>query len=254
MPIMKILSICLFFLTFLFSAILNSAAVAQQTSTQPATQTEQELKAIAQQLLDAIAIGDKAVWDRYLAETCLIRDENGGLSTKAEMLKQLNPLPEGYVGKIQITEARVQDYGQVAILTHVDREELKLFGQTLITRFTSTDTYLRQNGKWQMIASQISVLPSELTPQPVPLEKMKEVTGQYELTPGIVYDVTLEEGKLFGQRTDRPKEELFPENETTYVRKGNPRGLKIFVKNENGQVIKLIDRRDNVDLIWRKTK
>ena len=237
-----------------FSFFLISSAAAQQTSTQPTSQTEQELKSIAQQLLDAIAVGDKAVWDRYLAETCLIRDENGGLSTKAEMLKQLNPLPEGYVGKIEITEARVQDYGEVAILTHVDREELKLFGQTLITRFTSTDTYLRQNGKWQMIASQISVLPSELTPQPVPIEKMKEVTGQYELTPGIVYDVTLEQGKLFGQRTDRPKEELFPENETTYFRKGNPRGLKIFVKNENGQVIKLIDRRDNVDLIWRKTK
>lgn len=249
---MKILSICLLFLTFLCSALLNSA-VAQPTSTQPASQTEQELKNISQQLLDAIAVGGKAVWNRYLAETCLIRDENGGLSTKAELLKQLTPLPEGYVGKIEITEARVQDYGQVAILTHIDREELKLFGQTLITRFTSTDTYLRQNGKWQMIASQISVLPSELTPQPVPIEKMKAVTGQYELTPGIVYDVTLEEGKLFGQRTDRPKEELFPENETTYFRKGNPRGLKIFVKNENGQVIKLIDRRDNVDLLWRKT-
>jgi Domain of unknown function (DUF4440) len=239
-------------LSFFF--FLTSAAVAQQTSTQPASQTEQELGSIAQQLLDAIASGDKAVWERYLAETCLIRDENGGLSTKAELLKQLNPLPEGYVGKIHITDARVQDYGEVAIITHVDREELKLFGQTLITKFTSTDTYLRQNGKWQMIASQISVLPSELTPQPVPVEKMKEVTGQYELTPGIVYDVTIEENKLFGQRTDRPKEELFPENETTYFRKGNPRGLKIFVKNENGQVIKLIDRRDNVDLIWRKTK
>lgn len=236
------------------SFFLTSTAVAQQTSTQPASQTEQELRSIAQQLLDAIASGDKAVWERYLADTCLIRDENGGLSTKAELLKQLNPLPEGYVGKIQITEARVQDYGEVAIITHMDREELKLFGQTLITRFTSTDTYLRRNGKWQMIASQISVLPSELTPQPVTLEKMKAVTGKYELTPGIVYDVTLEEGHLFGQRTDRPKEELFAENETTYFRKGNPRGVKIFVKDENGQVIKMIDRRDNVDLVWQKTK
>jgi hypothetical protein len=246
--------VCFAFLTMLFPLLHVSTATSQQASTQPAPETEQQLKSITQELFDAVAPGNKTVWDRYLAESCLIRDENGGLSTKAEFLKQLNPLPEGYKGKIEVTEARVQDYGQVATITHLDTEELQLFGQKLITRFVGTDTYLRQNGKWQMIASQISVLPSELTPKTISLEKLKKVTGQYELTQEIVYNVTLDGGKLFGQRTGREKEELFPENETTFFRKGNPRGVKIFVKNEQGQVIKMLDRRDNNDLVWQKIK
>jgi hypothetical protein len=61
---------------------------------------------------------------------------------------------------------------------------------------------------------------------------------------------TLENKKLIGQRIGRAKEELFPENETRLFRKGAPRGIKIFVPDEKGRFMKMIDRRDNVDLVW----
>jgi hypothetical protein len=212
--------------------------------------TEHELTAIAQELLDAVAPGKKEVWEKYLGETCIIRDENGQVLTKAELLKDFGPLPKGYVGKIKVTDVHVKDYGNVAIISHRDKEELEIFGQMLKTEFGSTDTYMKMDGQWKMIASQISVYPNELTPVSLTPEQLQRFTGAYELTPDVVYTITLESNKLIGQRTGRAKEELSPESETRLFRKGAPRGIKIFVPDEKGRFVKMIDRRDNVDLVW----
>ncbi|MGH9857517.1 MAG: hypothetical protein ACRD4B_06705, partial [Acidobacteriota bacterium] len=135
-----------------------------------------------------------------------------------------------------------------------DLEDLEIFGQLLKTKFGSMDTYMRIDGAWKMVASHISVYPAELKPVSLPKEKLQRFTGEYELTTGIVYTISLEGDQLIGQRTGRTKEELFPENETRLIRKASPRGVKIFVEDDQGRFIKMVDRRDNIDLIWRRIK
>ncbi len=142
----------------------------------------------------------------------------------------------------------------MAVITHRDLEDLEIFGQLLKTEFTSTDTYMRIDGKWKMIASHISVHPAELTPVTLSEDRLRRFTGEYELTPGILYTITLEGGKLIGQRTGRAPEELFAENETRLFKKGSPRGVKVFVGDDQGRFIKMLDRRDNIDLEWRRIK
>ncbi|MCI0415446.1 DUF4440 domain-containing protein [bacterium] len=238
-------------LRILFCVTLISPLAFAQTAN---PKTEQELTAIAQELMDAIAPGKKEVWEKYLADSWIIREENGQVLTKAELLKDFNPLPPGYVGKIKVTDVHVRDYGNVAVISHRDKEELELYGQMLKTEFGSTDTYMKIDGQWKVIASHISVYPSELTAVTLPPEQLQRFTGAYELKSDVVYTITLEDNKLIGQRTGRAKEELFPENETRLFRKGAPRGIKIFVPDEKGRFTKMIDRRDNVDLVWRRIK
>ncbi len=92
---------------FLFSPVVFGQAIQQAN-----LKTEQELTAIAQELFDALAPGKKEVWDKYLADSWIIREENGQVLTKAELLKQMNPLPEGYIGKIKVTDVHLRDYRQ----------------------------------------------------------------------------------------------------------------------------------------------
>jgi hypothetical protein len=243
----------------LFLIFLVPALRSAQTTKNPALplndpQTEQELKKIAQELLDAVAPGNKAVWDRYLAENCVITDEEGNTLTKAQILDQLRPLPSGYTGTIRIAEAQVRSYGSVAVITHHDIENEEIFGQKIIAEYRTTDTYLKRDNQWQMIASQVMVIPSERKTIKVNPEIYSVFVGEYELAPSVTYTVTRDGDKLIGQRTGRSKEELLPANETTFFRKGTVRGEKIFVKDENGRVFQMIDRRDNNDLIWKKIK
>lgn len=223
-----------------------------ETRQRPAS-TEDELKRITQELLDAVAIGDRAVWGRYLADTCLYSSEDGRTLTKAQLLEELRPLPEGYIGKLRMTNPQVREYGDTAVITYDAMEDLEIYGQKIKTRFHTTETYLKRGGEWQMIASQVLAVPSELKAVQLPAKLYDEYVGEYELAPGITYKVHREGDQLFGQRGGRGVEELVPESADRFFRRGI-RGERIFARDGSGRVVKMIDRRDNNDIVWRKVK
>ena len=39
----------------------------------------------------------------------------------------------------------------------------------------------------------------------------------------------------------------------TFYRKGIWRGEKVFERNAQGEVVKLLDRRENNDIVWKKS-
>jgi len=215
--------------------------------------TEEELKRITQELLDAVAIGDRGIWDKYLADTCLYNSEDGRTLTKSQLLEELRPLPQGYIGKLRMANPQVREYGDTAIITYDAMEELEIYGQMIKTRFHTTDTYLRRAGQWQMIASQVLVVPGELAPVKLNPKLYDEYVGEYALAPGVTYRVRREGGRLTGQRAGREKEELLPESADSFFRRGT-RGERIFVRDRRGRVIKMVDRRDNNDIAWKKIK
>jgi hypothetical protein len=238
-------ALLLFFVTHL-------AANQSQSITNPAT--ADELKRITQELMDAIAPGNKGPWEKYLAPDWLLTDENGEHMSRAQFLDQLRPLPAGYSGNIRVTDPQVRDYADIVVIAHRDLESEKVFGQEINTTYVTTDTWRRQNRRWQLIATHIAVLPSELKPVKVDPGSFDAYVGDYELAPGVRYIVTHEGDKLFGQRTGRKKEELLPAGESDFFLAGRPRGLKIFAKDERGKTSQLLDRRDNNDIVWKKMK
>jgi Domain of unknown function (DUF4440)/Domain of unknown function (DUF3471) len=214
-----------------------------------------ELKGKTQQLLDAIAKGDKTVWEQYLAEGSIYADEEGRILTKEDLLKELAPLPAGYVGSIKIGDLKALLHENVAVLSHRDREELKLHGQTLVTYYQMTNTWARgRDGQWKLVATQAMAIPSERKPASVEPRRLDSYVGSYELAPQVVYTVTREGDSLFGQRTDRAKEELLPLSADIFYRKGVWRGEKVFERDDAGKVVRMLDRRDNNDLVWQKVK
>jgi CubicO group peptidase (beta-lactamase class C family) len=78
--------------------------------------------------------------------------------------------------------------------------------------------------------------------------------GQYELNPGNIGTVTVENGRLFLQPPGQTKEELFPESETTFflVVQGGPR--VIFVKDAEGKVTEFILRVGSQERKAKKIK
>ena len=73
--------------------------------------TEAQLRAITQEVMDAIAPGHAAVWDRYLDERLIHVDETGMVRGKRELLAELKPLPPGLIGRIEVDRFRMQLHG-----------------------------------------------------------------------------------------------------------------------------------------------
>lgn len=242
------------------AAILGSFSAHAQNASDAAINKSNEavverLKRAMQELLDAIAPGDVAVWQKYLAEGCIYTDEEGNVSTKEELLKELKPLPKGYVGSIKMGEPKVLAQDNVIVMSHRDREELELYGQKLVTWFHLTDTWARQkDGQWKLVAAHVMAIPNERKPIAVSPTKLDEYVGQYQLATDMTYIITREGDKLFGQRTGRAKEELLALCVDTFYRRGVWRGEKVFERDAKGKVVRMLDRRENNDLVWERLK
>jgi len=236
----------------LLSLLFSLAPAKKQKSSDAAT--EQELTRIAQELMDAVAVGDKAVWQKYVADDLIYTDENWKVLTKKEIVDSMAPLPKGYSGSIRVTNVQSRINGDAAVLSWRALEEENVLGQKLTPTYLVTDTYFRRNGHWQLVATQITVMPSERKVVAVKPEVYQSLAGQYELSPGVVYTITVEAGKLMAQRTGREKQEWVPADVNTYFTRGTIRGEKYFVRDESGRVTEMLDRRENNDLVWKKIK
>lgn len=243
--------IFLVILTTYITAVINGQNINQKSN----EVVVEKLKQRTQELLDAVATGDKALWQKYLADGSLYTDEEGNVLTKDELINGLHPLPKGYVGSIKIgkTESLVQE--NVVVLTHFDHEILELYGQKILTNFQTTSIWAKQSdGDWKLVSTQVIAIPNERKPVKVDLKKLDSYLGEYELAPQIIYTITREGDKLFGQRTGRAKEELLPLCNDIFYKKGVWRGEKVFERDAKGKVVKMLDRRENNDLVWKKVK
>ena len=78
-------------------------------------------------------------------------------------------------------------------------------------------------------------------------EIFNEYVGKYEITPEIVFDVTMENGKLMVQITGQPSVQVFPESETKFFYKVVDAQIT-FYKNEKGQVTHLVKHQGGHDV------
>lgn len=241
--------------TLVLLLLYSPGARAQNTLAAPAdTGEERLLVRIAQELFDAIAVGNKAVWEKYVAADAIYTDENWRILTKKDLVDSLAPLPKGYSGSIRMSNIQSRISGDAAVLSYRALEEETIFRQKLTPIYLVTDTYFKRNGQWQLVASHISVLPSERKAVSVNPNRLASVVGEYELSPGNTYTITIEENKLMGQRSGRAKEELLAADEHTFFPKGSVRGEKVFVQDASGRTLQMFDRRENNDLVWKKIK
>ena len=239
----------LLLLCFCFAALAQAPAQSKADAA-----TEKELVAIAQELFDAVAVGNKAPWEKYLADDVIYTDENWQILTKKDLVDGLQPLPKGYAGSIRMANVQSRINGDAAVLSYRLLEEETVFDQKLAPTYLETDTYFKRNGRWQLIAAHVIVIPSERKAMTLRPEQLDSIVGQYELTPGVNYTITRENGKLIGQRTGRAKEELVPADDNTFFRKDSIRGEKVFARDQGGRVTQMLDRRENNDLVWKRVK
>ncbi len=242
------------YLATLLVIVCISGVFGQSATDSSDAATQKELGALIQKLMDAIPVGDRATWEKYVADDVIYTDENFKVLSKKDLLDSLKPLPKGCSGSIKAENFQFRIKGDAAIVVWESHEEEFVFGQRLAPLYLVTDTYFKRNGQWQLVAEQIIVRPSERPPVKIDAKNYQSLVGEYKLTPGVIYKAMVEDGKLMIQRTGRNKQELLPADVNTYSVKGTIRGEMIFIRDAQGEVVEIRDRRENNDLVWKKIK
>jgi hypothetical protein len=230
-------------LTFIFCEV----AVAADNET---AITESELVRRTQELYDAVVPGDQAPWKKYLADDSIFSDEKGRTMDKSKLIGDITPMPVGYSGAIKLEHVQSRIYSNVAILSYDANETETIFGQNLSARYHVTDTWLRREGNWQIVASQAHRYYEDPAAGKADPTKFADFIGSYELASGQTRTVFADHDSLFVERNGK-KDQLFPETPELFFRKGIE-GRILFRYDKNGKVDALIDRRNNEDVVWRK--
>jgi hypothetical protein len=215
-----------------------------------ATITQDELVRRTQELFDAVVPGNQEPWKKYYADDCLFADEKGRQMDKTKLIADISPLPKGYSGTIKVVNPMSRIVGDTAILSYDCNETETVFGQHLTARYHGTDTWLRRNATWQIVASQTMRYYEDPALGRADPAKFPEFSGLYELAEGQTRRVFVEGDSLFHERKGK-REQLFPESADIFFRKG-VEGRILFRLGTDGKVDALIDRRNNEDIIWKK--
>jgi hypothetical protein len=211
-----------------------------------------ELRRITQEMMDAVAPGDAAVWRKYLHERVLYVDENGAVHPKADILRELTPLPPGLVGRIAVDVFEAEVHGDVAAVAYEVQETLDYHGQPLRTRFRTAASWLRTPDGWRLILSHTSAVLKDPPAAELSREQLCAYAGRYALTDAIVTTVRCIDGALVAERPDRPAVTWLPEVADVFFVKGQPRTRRIFLRDRSGNPVGFVDRREGEDIRWRR--
>ncbi len=127
---------------------------------------EQELEALMQREFVAETTSDVATIRQIWADEYIATGPKGQLSNKAQMIQyySITPASKEKSGSLKFDEIKANVYGDVAVMTgrvtKVGQNNLPA-GPSL--RFTRV--HVRRGGRWQVVASHLSLLESPRQPQ-----------------------------------------------------------------------------------------
>jgi len=144
------------------SSASTSSAPAASSAVQ-LSQAENEVRKLEREWLDAYEQHDAAAMDRILADDFKLVQSGGSVQTKADILAALKgardsarPAPKFSTADVQ---SRVE--GGTVILTGRFIQRMERDGQMRTMEARYTDTYVTRNGRWQVVASQLTRIPQQ---------------------------------------------------------------------------------------------
>jgi hypothetical protein len=214
-------------------------------------QTTREIAELINQRHEALRDFDRGAYGGFIDQSAVFA-EPGEVHTGAQQISEAHPTV-GYKTAVEHDSPKVTSFGQTAVAFY-HQSQKEIYGeQSLISRWTVLDTYIKKDGSWVLIAH--AQMPEPLKRQSVKVNPavFTQYVGQYEWGPGLVDRISVAGGKLMSQLSNEDKpDELQPLNETTFF--VDDEGLIIFEKGASGSVSRYVYRTKGGEIIAKRIK
>jgi ketosteroid isomerase-like protein len=148
--------------------VLLAAAVSLHAQTAP---DAAELTRLLNEFLAGAGSNDAAIHDRFWADDLIYTRSAGTRINKEELMKGVRSAPAAKPGDpvtvYTSEDVRIQQYGNAAIVA------FKLVGTTTradgsksVSNHLNTGTFIKRNGKWQVVAWQATTVPAPRSAAP----------------------------------------------------------------------------------------
>ncbi|MGZ6131141.1 MAG: hypothetical protein ACXWLF_03900 [Myxococcaceae bacterium] len=128
---------------------------------------------------------------------------------------------------------------------------LRANGARLHARYRTTETWVKREGAWKLVASQVLALRTDPPAVPTTPEQLRAYCGRYALG-DLGYVVRCEADGLTGGQLGRAPKPLRLESPDVFFVPGEPRTRRIFQRDGAGRVTGFVERRESWDLFWKR--
>jgi ketosteroid isomerase-like protein len=118
-------------------------------------QVEKEILKVEEEFGQAMIKNDADKIGTFLADDWIIVDPDGGIIDKARFLCLIKSGTLTHEA-MDSQEVRVRVYGATAIVTALTSSKAKYMGQEFSTRERATDVFVKRDGKWQCVTTQLT--------------------------------------------------------------------------------------------------
>jgi len=141
--------------------IVAAAPILAQSESKAAPsnrRVERQLIELERQLSDALVKQDVAVLDRLWSNDLVFTFPNGKVSNKVERLAGQKPAaqPSQSESETSNDEVKVYLYGNAAVVTVLSTWSGKANNQAYSSQFQATHVWVKQEGRWQLVAAHVS--------------------------------------------------------------------------------------------------
>jgi ketosteroid isomerase-like protein len=148
---------CVIFFVSVALVATWAAAQNQKPATSPAATQVQNLE---REWLDAYEKRDTAAMQRIVADEFLITFPDGSTQVKADLIAMTKQPPRpGQSAKFRTEQVRARAFGNTVVLTGRVIGAYVNNGKSTVDEMLYTDTYVRLNGRWQVVASHLTSAP-----------------------------------------------------------------------------------------------
>lgn len=116
---------------------------------------EEELLKVEKGFVDAIAKNDLEVIERFVTDDWIIINADGGIIDRERFL---GVIKSGVLTHemMESEGIRVRVYGDSAVVSALTRSKGKFMGQEFTTHERSTDVFVRRDGQWRCVLTQLT--------------------------------------------------------------------------------------------------
>jgi ketosteroid isomerase-like protein len=145
----------------LLSVTVTSLALSQKKveKTNPNSKVEQEVKQVMADLGKALVARDVAMVERLLADDFTFTQPSSNVTDKARMVEIVKTGSFIYES-VEILESKVRIYGQTAVVNGRFNVVGGSNGQSESRQIRFTSVYVKQKGRWQIVALQSNFIPA----------------------------------------------------------------------------------------------
>jgi ketosteroid isomerase-like protein len=222
----------------------------QEKDTSARNAVVQEVLKTEREQRDAYLRRDVAATNLLVADEFVLTIQGGELGNKANLITFLKEEPVDPTLTLDAEDTQVRVSGDTAIVTgrRIERRRRPDNNQEGVAYARYTRTYVKRQGRWQLLAEHLQAIPGDRTAVKVDTQVYGDYVGRYS-SEIFGFSVVKEGERLIvvPDEKGRPKAEVLPESESEFFVKG--RNFRIlFMRGRKGQVTYALLHINGVDI------